>query len=397
MKVVLFFLIMLQALFAEIPSPEAMKRADGLVHDKIPLLSLKDATFEEAVTIIKEEWKTQHPDDPLPVAVIDPPNDPDPTGIVARAEKKARITLTLRDVSFYRALVFVAEASHRTFSLKGAIPSFELLTALDQGSWDSRIYELSPEQLAGLGLTEKSSPEEATKALVAKGLKFDQPGGASLAAGTRALLVTCDTTQHVLVVGLLGRISERPSPELLKRADLLTRDRIPQFALTNASVQEAVATVQNAWDKQHPDNPLPVAIVNFGEPGDPASQPQITLTLHNVPFYQALVYIGQVSHWNFSVKRALPTFERLAGFNEPWVTRVYEISAMQLAGLGLTEKSSGDDARKALGDRGLEFEEWGHVNLSKGGEVLIMTCDVSEHRKLDAILALLEKGFKITR
>ncbi len=57
MKSAFVLLMLIQPLFAETPSPEAMKRAADLAHDRISVLTLKSATFLEAVDAVKKEWE----------------------------------------------------------------------------------------------------------------------------------------------------------------------------------------------------------------------------------------------------------------------------------------------------------------------------------------------------
>ena len=102
-------------------------------------------------------------------------------------------------------------------------------------------------------------------------------------------------TAFLLLVSA-GIVLGQPLPEAaLRRAEALASETIPHLSLKEASFEDALSAVQRAWSERHPNDPLPVAVTDFAPPeGYRAEYAQrITLDLRNVPFIEALLYIGQ--------------------------------------------------------------------------------------------------------
>ncbi len=121
------------------------------------------------------------------------------------------------------------------------------------------------------------------------------------------------------------------------------------------------------------------------------------MDLRDVPFIEALLYLGQASFRTFSAERALPQFERYHWIGEGWTVRVYDIPAATLASLGLRADSSSADIQKALRQVGVELEDWMKPSLMGSGQRLALMSYPAQQEELAGILALLRNGYKITK
>lgn len=177
--------------FGQSPSPASIKRADALVSETIPHLSLKNATFEQALDSVRIAWNERHPTEPFPVGL---------TAFLPaqgyREEYPAHITLDLKDVPFIEALLYIADLSGRGFRVRQGLPQFEDVTWIEEG-WVTRIHDITPNVLASLKLLPSSSVEDIRRAFAELGVNLeDWMKPTLLADGSRMALTSYDSQQE---------------------------------------------------------------------------------------------------------------------------------------------------------------------------------------------------------
>ncbi len=194
---ILVLLFLASFAFAQSPSPAAIQRVDVLFSETIPLLSLKDATFDQALDSIRQVWNERHPDEPFPVGLTAflPPEG-------YRKEYGARITLELKNVPYMEALLYIADLSGRRFSIRRGLPQVEHITWIEE-DWVARIHHVTPEVLAGLQLHSDATPEDIRRALAAFGIKLEEWMKPRLMPGGTRLVLTSYVSQQEQLAGII--------------------------------------------------------------------------------------------------------------------------------------------------------------------------------------------------
>jgi len=206
-------------------------------------------------------------------------------------------------------------------------------------------------------------------------------------------------TVFLLIFAVAVALAAPPPKAEQKRLKALIEETIPNLTLKDASFEEAIAEIQRAWKKSHPDDPLPIAITDWTKKEkEYIAYPQcITLELHDVPYLTAFHYIASASHTDFSLRHGLPTFDKRGWGAEDWGIKDYKVPPGALAALGLRAKSKPEEVRQALNKFGIELEGWMNPRLFDSGKTLVVKCLPEQHDQIAGVLLLLQKGFKITK
>ena len=204
----------------------------------------------------------------------------------------------------------------------------------------------------------------------------------------------------LLLITSMG-LARPPSAAAIKRTEALIAETIPHLDLKDATPEQALDAVRAAWKERHPDVPFPVGVANIGLPDTwKKDKPvHITLELKDVPFYEALTYLADFSGWSFSLCNGLVQIENRSfnGFVEDWYTTTHDIPPKALASLKLHRGSTSEEVRSALAAYGVELEDWEKPFLAKDGKSVALTCLPAKHQEIAGIIALLGKGFKISK
>jgi len=134
---------------------------DYLRNTKIPVLELKDASLQEALVVLRQEWKTQTGTD-LPVAEVKEYVKTDPP-------QEKHISLRAHDISFHEALRLTALLTGYRLSFReGSV----LLADVYPSEFMSFQWKLDEKTKASLGLGVKLNADDIRKALTARGVNF---------------------------------------------------------------------------------------------------------------------------------------------------------------------------------------------------------------------------------
>ena len=207
-------------------------------------------------------------------------------------------------------------------------------------------------------------------------------------------------TIFLLIFAAAAALAAPPPKAEQRQLKALVEETIPNLTLKDASFEEAIAAIQSAWKKRHPDDPLPIAITDWTKKEKEyikSSPERITLELHDVPYLTAFHYIASASQTAFSLRHGLPKFDKRGWGAEDWVTKQYKVPPGALAALGLSAKSKPEEVRQALNKFDIELEDWMNPVLLEAGKSLVVTCLPEQHDQIAGILLLLQKGFKITK
>jgi hypothetical protein len=190
-----------------------------------------------------------------------------------------------------------------------------------------------------------------------------------------------------------------PSNDTVRRAQAIATEIIPHFRLNDETFEEALSAIRRVWDERHPNDSFPVALTDYGPPGDPreANPAKITLDLKDITFLEALRDIGLLSGRNLHSLSGLVQLERHSWIEEDWITREHNISPAALAALHLEPDSSNTDLRRAFQDFGVKLEDWMKLALSHSGQKLIVLSNPDQQEQIEGILFLLGNGFRITK
>lgn len=157
----LFLLILFIPLRAE-KVPPVTTISEALRTSKIAKLELNNATFENALAVVRTEWERQHPTLDFPVSI-------------ANYEKgqgyPTLITMSLREVPFIKAIQYIGETTRRRL-----IERPELLTLEEAGliveDWITKSHPASEELLGRLGLGKHPTAADLTSAYARYGVKL---------------------------------------------------------------------------------------------------------------------------------------------------------------------------------------------------------------------------------
>lgn len=157
MKIFLMFLISLLPVSAE-PPESAISQA--LKESKIAKLELNKNTFEEAMAMVKNEWKKQHPQLDFPVAIAEFERD---------RGHPPLITLSLREVPFIKALQFIGQTSNRRLLGKPDLLTLEEVGLIVE-DWITKSHKAPDELLTALGLGKQPTEEDLRQAYARYGV-----------------------------------------------------------------------------------------------------------------------------------------------------------------------------------------------------------------------------------
>lgn len=190
-----------------------------------------------------------------------------------------------------------------------------------------------------------------------------------------------------------------PSGESVRRAEVIATETIPRLELKEATFEEALKMIQRAWDERHPTEPLPIGLSDYQPPeGYRETQPaRITLDLKNVPFLEALHYIGRLSGRHLVSLGGVIQMERYRWIEEGWTTRVHEVTPKALAALHLKPDSSGEELRRGFQQLGVRLDDWMNLGMTPSGQGIFVHAYPSQQEQIAGILFLLNNGFRITK
>jgi hypothetical protein len=130
----LYFLIGLIPLRAE-EAPPIITISDALRIGKMAKLELDKATFEQALALVRAEWKRQYPTLDFPVSLAEYDRDHGYPPL---------ITMSLHDVPFIKALQYIGETSRRRLVKKPDLLTFEEVGLIVE-DWITKSHPVSEE------------------------------------------------------------------------------------------------------------------------------------------------------------------------------------------------------------------------------------------------------------
>ena len=202
-----------------------------------------------------------------------------------------------------------------------------------------------------------------------------------------------------LLLTAAGFAQPSPTEDSVRRAQAVATEVIPRLQFKNATFEDALAAIRRAWDERHPNDPLPVALTDYQPPnGYRETNPaRITLDLKNVPWIEALRYIGTLSGRRLISLSGLVQLERHPWIEEDWITRAHDVAPAALAALHLKPDSSGDDLRRAFKQFGVQLDDWMKLGMIASGQQIVVLSYQPQQEQIAGILFLLGNGFHITK
>jgi hypothetical protein len=190
-----------------------------------------------------------------------------------------------------------------------------------------------------------------------------------------------------------------PPEDTVRRAQAIATETIPHLQLKDSTFEDALSAIRRAWEQRHANDSFPVAITDYQPPEGyrETSPARITLDLKNVPFIEALRYVGTLSGRRLISVSGLVQLERHHWIEEDWVTRGHDVSLEALAALHLKPDSSLADLRRAFQQFGVKLDDWMKLALADSGRQLVVLSYQPQQEQIEGILFLLSNGFHITK
>ncbi|HQW29866.1 MAG TPA: hypothetical protein PK529_11810 [Verrucomicrobiales bacterium] len=204
----------------------------------------------------------------------------------------------------------------------------------------------------------------------------------------------------VFLVFTVSAVAEpTPSADEVRRAQAMVTETIPHVHFTDIPFDDALTAIRGEWDQRFPNDPFPVALTDYRPPeGYRETNPaRITLDLKNVPFIEALRYIGILSGRHLVSVSGLVILESYGWIEEDWSTRLHDVSPAALAALNLKSDSSSDDLRRAFKQFGVKVDDLKKVGLVNSGQQIVVASYQAQQEQVAGILFLLGNGFSITK
>jgi len=148
-----------------------------------------------------------------------------------------------------------------------------------------------------------------------------------------------------------------PKP-LFKSTQAFVAERLPEINLKDASFDEAIAELERVWTKQFPELEFPIAEIEYerveGKRGDIESS--ITLSLRDLPYYEAFKYIAILSGRSIKNVNNLIVAEQGVWIEESHLsTRVVPVSKKALEFLEITREMKSKEIMTKLESVGIRF------------------------------------------
>jgi hypothetical protein len=190
-----------------------------------------------------------------------------------------------------------------------------------------------------------------------------------------------------------------PTEKSVELAHAFATEAIPHLQLKDATFAESLATIRRAWVERHPNDSFPVAVTDYrpAEGYRETNPATITLDLKNIPFMEAVRYVGTFSGRSLISVSGLIQLEGISWIQEDWITRAHDVTPAALAALGVRPNSPAEDLRRGFQQFGVTFENWMKVApTTTGGQIVVLSYR-AQQEQIAGILFLLGNGFRITR
>lgn len=171
--------------------------SEALRTSKMEKLDLQKVTFEQALAVVRAEWKLQHPDLDFPVSIAEYEQD--------EQGHPPLITMSLRDVPFVNALQYISQASRHRFVERSGLVAFEEVGLIIE-DWITRTHPVSEELLTRLGLGKQPTPKQLSAAYAQFGVKLEDWMAVSYGEGF--IIVTALNQQQEQIAGINFLLSE---------------------------------------------------------------------------------------------------------------------------------------------------------------------------------------------
>jgi hypothetical protein len=193
-----------------------------------------------------------------------------------------------------------------------------------------------------------------------------------------------------------------PSEAAVRRLQSLYSETIPAIRLREVSFQEALDEVRTEWEKHHPHEMFPVAVIDYraASPAGPYLRVErITVDLIEIPYIDALEDLARLSGRQIRARADIIQFESIeeGGIDEAYVTRQHSASPEVMAALGLKPDSDSVAIRSAFERYGLEFNQYMKFAFIPSRQTLVAMCYPPQQEQIAGVLFLLGKGFHITK
>ncbi len=328
----------------------------------IPHLKFNDATFQDALAYLKKESVRLDPEkkgiDIIYKATALHPFDEPPPPVQSKAPPfpsplESRITLELNNVPLNEALRYVVVLASLKFKVTdlGVIVTplsepEELLT---------KEWLVSPEIMQAIGYR---PGEPLERCMFSHGMQF--PVGSEIALSPNQDRLTLKSTLDNIEIA-----DALTDPKQILRGDTgpdqratiqqsLDKIIFKQFALKNATIQEAIDAIKKLGQKSDPEH-MGFSIVAEIDPS--AIDRRITLSLQNISMSEALRRVSSLVDMKYVVQDYAVSVEPLHPkplhtAEESYITKRWNIAAIDLMALGC---EPGTDAEKFLIGKGIDF------------------------------------------
>ena len=214
----------------------------------------------------------------------------------------------------------------------------------------------------------------------------------------------------ILTGTLLSGCVTRPMPVLCRPIphfdDSALDVVIPSIKLEKATVEQALKTVQREWERQVPDEKLPVVILvnqpgidETGAAAERESKPgtMITLEAKEISVRSLLRILSQLAGQSVRIRSGAVIIEDFQYLGEGWETALVPVSKEGQAFLQLTASTSLEELTALLGKYGIASRAGFSATWNPALAKIVITNLPEEIAKLRELLWLIDNGYDIKR
>jgi hypothetical protein len=225
---------------------------------------------------------------------------------------------------------------------------------------------------------------------------------------TKAAGLTWKVDGKVVVFQKMGGKSPSSDSPLTKLhySDSVMNVVIPHIALSNATIEQAVATVQELWREQIPGKQLPLSVIlryitadTNGVPyeGYPGHRRTISIEARNVLVKDCLRSIAVVCGHKLRLRSGMVVFDEASLIIEDWITEIVPVSKNGKDFLGLSRSTGSEDMTDLLASYGVPFPKGANALWNSDVQKIIITTSPSGVSRLEGLLWLVDNGFDVRK
>ena len=208
----------------------------------------------------------------------------------------------------------------------------------------------------------------------------------------------------LLASAVVCRAQTAPAPDVDRRTRFFLVETIAKLDLEQVSLQEGLNVVRREWEGRHPDETFPVGLSEATEADGKVPKALITLKMQNLPFVEAVRYVGALGRKTLVEQHGLYILRNHRPEDVDWNTREYFLRSEALS--ALLDKQSTDKGAvcraitELLGtENGATADGPEHIKMAwlPVENRLVVQAYPGQHDQIKGIVAVLNRGYKLVK